>query len=245
MRSWPLIVVLLLFAAAASAQEAVSTVIVPVVGSVFGPGVRWKTDVEVINDTGRAADVALELSAAPGAPFIAFTLAPGDTQRFTDIIGQAFGIDLALSPMRVMTSGRRSVTVRATVYGLRGEGLSPLQPVAVYPEQSFYPLRVLDGLAFSDDFRTNIGLVNFSDGDADFALALQRVPGRNIAITRVRVGPGSFLHTSIQSLVPLITKGTDFSVVVESGAPETYIYASVVESATQAGTFVAPRIGNR
>ncbi|MBV8519677.1 MAG: hypothetical protein JO197_19960 [Acidobacteria bacterium] len=243
------------FAAAVAAQErpvasnadaATSTVIVPVVGSVIGASMaHWKTDLELINDTGHEADVALELSTATDSPAIVLTLAPGEVQRFSDLVGQAFGLDAVLSPLRVTTSGRRSVTVRATVYAISAGEVSPPQPIAVYTPQSFYPLRALDNLAFSDEFRTNIGLLNYSEQDAMFVLALQRIPGRNVAVSYISVGAGSLLHTSIQSLFPLIETGSGFSVVVESGTPETYVYASVIESARQAGQFIAPRPANR
>lgn len=242
-----LLLALLLFAGSARAQE-VATAIVPVVGNVFGATmVRWKTDVEIVNDTGRDTDVALELPSAPDQPLILLTLAAGQSQRFTDITAQAFGIQNVLSPLRVTTSGRRSVSVRATAYATRDGSpfLSPLQPLGVYAASSFYPTRILDGLAFSEDFRTTIGLVNFGERDADFVLGLQRIPGRTIAVSQVRVRPNGIVHTSIQSLFPLITEGTGFSVVVETPASETYVYASVIESAEHAATFVAPRVGLR
>ena len=241
------LLILLLTAGTTAAQD-VSTAIVPVVGSVFGATMaRWKTDVEIVNDTGRDLDVGVELPCAPGAPAILLTLGAGQSQRFTDITAQAFGIDNVLSPLRVTTAGRRSVTVRASVYAIRDGSaeVSPPQPLSVYVGQAFYPTRVLDNLAFSEDFRTNIGLVNFGERDADFILALQRIPGRTIAVSRLRVHPGAMVHTSIQSVFPLITDGTGFSVVVETPARETYVYASVVESANQAGRFVPARIGTR
>ncbi len=242
-----LLLVLLLIAETSAAQS-VSTAIVPVVGSVFGATmIHWKTDVEIVNDTGRDLDVGLELPTAPGGPAILLTLSAGQTQRFTDITGQAFGLDHVMSPLRVTTAGPRSVTVRAAVYAFR-EGspdISPPQPLGVYVGQAFYPTRVLDNLAFSQEFRTNIGLVNFGERDADFILALQRLPGRSIAVSRLRVHPGTMTHTSIQSIFPLITDGIGFSVVVETPAPETYVYASVVESANHAGRFVTARVGNR
>jgi hypothetical protein len=241
------LVVLLLIAGTSAAQE-VSTAVVPVAGSVLGAGLaRWKTDVEISNDTGRDLDVSVEMPCAPGAPAILLTLSAGETQRFTDITGQAFGLENVLSPLRITTAGRRSVSVRAAAYAFRDGGaeLSSMQPLSVYVGQSFYPTRVLDNLAFSEDFRTNIGLVNFGERDADFLLALQRIPGRTIAVSRMRVNAESIVHTSIQSIFPLITDGSGFSVVVETGAPDTYVYASVVESASQSGRFVAARVGNR
>ena len=240
-----LLLMLLLCARTAVAQE-VSTAVVPVVGSVLGATmIRWKTDVELVNDTGRPTDVALELPLAPGLAEFFVTMSPGQTLRFPDI-AQAFQLDHVLSPLRVTTSGRRTVTVRARVYALRdGEPPSPSQPLTVFVGPSFFPTRVLDNLAFSEEFRTNIGLVNFGEREAEFVLGLQRIPGRTIAVSRVGVRAGGMSHMSIQSLFPLITEGSGFNVVVETASRDTYAYASVIESSNHAGRFVAPRVGLR
>jgi hypothetical protein len=231
-------------AAAQQAEEPVTTVIVPVVGSVIGMnGVSWKTDVELVNTLGREAIVALQLPTAPESPAIVLTLAPGQVQRFTDVAGEAFGLDTALSPLLVTTSGRRSVSIHATVYGVRGSEVSPAQPIAVQYGATFSPFRMLDGLTFDDEVRTNIGLANLGDKEADVVLGLQRVRGRNIATTRVKIPPLTLWHTSIQQLFPLISQGIDFSVLVETSAPDTHVYASVIENATSAARFIQPRPG--
>jgi hypothetical protein len=242
-----ILTLLFLLAAGAGAQEvSTSTTIVPVVGSVFGPSmVRWLTDVEVANETGLPLDVALELPAVPDAPAFLLTLGPGQVQRFTDIVGQAFGVESALSPLRVTTGGRRSVSVRANAYAVKAGNVSPLQQLDVYPNDTWFPIRVLDGLAFNEQLRTNIGLVNFGEQDTDFLLALQRIPGRNVAVTHVRVAAGALLHTSIQSLFPLITEGSGFSVAVETPSRQTHVYASVIENADNRARFIASRIGSR
>ncbi|HEX8173452.1 MAG TPA: hypothetical protein VF824_23155 [Thermoanaerobaculia bacterium] len=234
---------LLLCAFGAAAQSSDSaTVVVPVVGSVFGATmVHWQTDLELINDTGRETDVALELTGADAPPIIV-SMAPGQVQRFPNVVTDAFDTDNVLSPLRITTGGRRSVTVRAAVYAVRGAEVSPLEPIAVYAPQSWFPIRVLDDLAFSEQFRTNIGLLNYGTREAVFTLALQRLPGRNLAVTTIVVGPNALFHMSIQSIFPLITEGEHFSVVVECAAPETYVYGSVIESAHHAGRFVVPRI---
>ena len=245
-----LTIAFMLLAASAAAQDLpptpVSTTVVPVVGSTFGVSmVRWLTDVEIVNETGFPADVAIELSSVPDAPVFFLTLGPGQAQRFTDIVGQAFGLEAALSPLRVTTGGRRPVTVRATAYAVGGAEISPLQPLGVYGGETWFPIRVLDGLAFSDELRTNIGLANLGDQDADLVLGLQRVPGRNVAISHLRVAAGTLLHTSIQSIFPMITKGDGFSVVVETSARQTHVYASVIRNADNGATFITPRIGTR
>lgn len=244
MKWFLLLVVLLLSAGASAQQEPTSTAVVPVVGSVLGAtNVLWKTDVEIVNDTGGAVTAALELTSVPGTALI-LDLAPGATERFTDIVTQAFGLDAALSPLRVTTTGRRSVTVRATAYALRAQGVSKLQALTTSYGSNWAPFRALDGLGFADDLRTNIGLANFSARDADFILALQRLPGRDIAVTHVRVGAESLLHISIQSLFPLIEKGEHFRIVVETPVRDSYVYASVIDN-EHTGTFIAPRVTSR
>lgn len=242
-----LLLVLSLAAAFPVAAQEVATAVVPVVGSVVGATmVRWKTAVEVVNDTGADVDFSMEMPLSPELAEMATRLPRGAVLRYPDVTSQLFGVDNVMSPLVVRTYGRRSVTVRASVYAIRADGqASPPEPLSVSFGSSFYPVRVLDGLAFSEDFRTNIGLVNFGERDADFVLALQRIPGRSIAVTTARVRAGSMIHMSIQSLFPLISEGTGFSVVVETPARETYIYASVIESSNHAGKFVAPRVGLR
>lgn len=236
--------VAMLVAASASAQTQSVSVLVPIVGSVEGVNaVRWKTDLELHNDSREAMFVALRLPTAPDQPTFGFSLPPGGTQRFTDLVAEAFGVDAALSPLIVETMGKRSVRVNANVYGIRGTEVTRGEPIPVAYNESAYPLRTLNGLSFSDIFRTNLGLVNLSDRDSMFTLALQRVAGRNIAVTRISLGPNTLAHTSIQALFPMITRGDDFSVVVETSSPNTYVYASVIENATSEARFITPAIG--
>ena len=240
-----LLILFMLSAASASAQELVTT-IVPVVGNVPGVNViRWMTDVEITNVGALEADVAIELPAAPQAPLFVFTLGSGQSQRFTDIVGQAFGLPAALSPLRVTTLGNRNIRIRATAYAITGDGTSAMQPIAIYNENTWYPLRVLDGLAFSDAWRTNIGVVNVGETPADVLFALQKIPGRNVAISPMRVPPGAVVHIPIQQLFPMITEGSGFSVLVETGARDTHVYASVIDNATSSGQFIVPRISVR
>ena len=243
------ILALLLGSASASAQSAtppvVTTVVVPVVGSVTGANdVRWKTDIELVNDFKSDALVSLMLPTAPEQPFIMTPIPAGGSMRFTDVVGEAFGMDGALSPLVVTTQGRRSITIHATVYGVRGTEIFKPQPIAVNYGTAYHPLRVLQGLSFSDDYRTNLGLVNLSDKPVEFHLALQKIPGRNLALTHIPLPPNSMWHVAIQFVFPLITAGDDFSIVVECSDPDTYVYASVIENATNAATFVQPSVAN-
>jgi len=250
-----LIVAVLLAAATAAAQTPPpetapeppkATVMVPVVGKVFGAGsVQWRTDVDLINNLGRDVMVMLTLPTAPEEPFLLLPLPAGATQRFTDVIA-AFAMDRALSPLLVKTiNSRKPVGVVATVYAVKlDEPAAPIhpEPIAVSYVDAFHPVRTLYGLSFSDNFRTNVGFANLGEAPALFTIALQRVTGRNIAVTQITVPQGTLWHTSIQALFPLITKGEDFSLLIETGSRETYVYGSVIENSTNEAKFIEPMI---
>jgi hypothetical protein len=174
-----------------------------------------------------------------------FTLTPGETKHYVDVTAEAFGLNTALSPLRITSNTRRGVTVRAFAYAVGGGRVSPMQNIAVYTGSTYFPVRILDGLAFSTAYRTNVGLVNLGDEPAEFLLALQRLPGRNLAIKRMNVNPGALVHVAIQALFPVIERGEGFSIVIETNARDTHVYASVIESATNAARFIAPRVGAR
>lgn len=244
----------LVFAAAAHAQTAAQppaadepppsvTVMVPVVGRVWGmAGVQWRTDVELINDMPADATVFLSLPTAPDQPFISFDIPPHQMQRFSDVIGQAFGMEGALSPLMVQTVGRQSVRVVASVYSVQGDTVSQAEPIAVAYRDVFFPLRALYGLSFNDAYRTNIGFANLNDSPVLFTVALQHVEGRNIAVNQLTVPANSLWHTSIQTLFPLITKGDDFTVLIETGAHDTYVYGSVISNTDNHAQFIEPTI---
>ena len=240
-------ILLLLAAATATAADAPQSVsvLVPIVGSVVGiNNVRWKTDIDLFNDNRAEASVILSLPTAPDQPFILVTIPPSSGQHFGDIVAETFGMTETLSPLKITTiESARSVRVLANIYGVHDAEITRPEPIAITYGPSYGPLRTLSGLSFSDTFRTNIGLANLGVNEAFFTLALQRVPGRNVAVTTYRVPASSLVHTAVQSLFPVITKGDDFLVLVETSSPDTYIYASVIDNATNQTRFIQPSIG--
>src|SRR5258708_35264100 len=103
-----LIPVLLLLASAGSyaaeTQPQSVSVLVPIVGSVVGVNnVRWKTDIDLFNDSRSEANVMLSLPTAPAQPFLFVSIAPGSRQHFTDIVPATFGMDATLSPLKITT----------------------------------------------------------------------------------------------------------------------------------------------
>lgn len=237
-----LVLCILLVAGSLAAQDAgdIATAIVPVVGSVLGENhVMWKTDLELVNDSGAEVIVALEPIGYDDR-MIVESIEPGGVRRYPDLAGAAFGLEGVLVPLAVRTSGRRSVLVRAAAYGMRGAESFPPLPIPVTYTHAWSPSRVLSGLAFSTDYRTNIGLVNLGTKPVDVVLGLQRIAGRTLAVQRLTLPPSTLRHIAIQALFPLITKGKDFSVIVETSGRETHLYASVVENATNVARFIQP-----
>jgi hypothetical protein len=231
----------------ATAQEPppqTTSVVVPVVGSTDGPNnIRWRTDIELRNDARTEATVSLALPTAPDQPAVITTIPPGQTVRFPDIVGETFGFERVLSPLVVETMGRRSVNIVATAYSMRGTETFQPQPITIdYQNLGGALLRMLSGLSFNDNYRTNIGLANLGTQQANFTLALRRLEGRNVAISRIPVAPNTLYHIAIQTLFPLITAGDDFSIVIESNSPDTYVYASVIDNQTNAAHFVQPLV---
>ncbi len=226
--------------AQSESAEPMVEVVVPVVGSVNGANdTRWRTDLDLRNDSPGKATVAIILAIDPDDKFAILEFAPGETKHIVDVVATLFSTS-ALSPLIVRTQGRRSIGIRATAYGVRGTEVFKPEPIAISYGESSLPIRTLRGLSFNDTFRTNVGLANLGDTDAVFVLALQRLSGRNVAVTRLTVAPGALWHVPIQMLFPLITAGDDFSIVIETSSPQTYVYASVIENETNSATFVPP-----
>ena len=235
----------LLIAAAArlSAQQDISTAVVPVVGSVVGENlIAWKTDLELINDSRAEVVVVIEPVGFEDRMIIE-TIEPGGVRRYPDLVGSALGLDGVLTALFVRTSARRSVLIRATAYGRRGEEAFPPLFIPATYVVTHVPTRVLSGLAFSNEYRTNIGLANLGPTPAQVVLGLQRLAGRTLAVQRLTLPPGTLHHNSIQTLFPMITKGGEFTVVVETSARDIHVYASVLDNATNVARFVQPSTG--
>ena len=233
------------FAQTGSAGDSSSiSAYVPVVGSTLGAdNIIWKTQLELANTSAAEVTVGISLPAAPDQPLLILTMPPGGIQRFDDVVGEAFGLDRAMSPLLVQTQGRRSVTVRASAYGVRGAEVFRPEPISVSYGEPYYPVRYLNGLSFSDAYRTNIGLANLGDQEATFVIAFQRVPDRNLAVSRFTVPPNTLWHQSVQALFPMIDTGDDFSVLIETFSRHTFVYASVIDNATNEAHFIEPVIG--
>lgn len=232
------------FARGVRAQEAdqqYATTIVPLVGTIRGMGdVRWRADVRIINETLNPIEAILMLPAAPEQPWMMTTISAGDAVVFSDIASEAFGMENILSPLYVHALGTRPLTVATMITGEGPQGaVRPQFTRANY--SGFFPARLtLTRLAYNDDYRTNVGLVNLDDKAVSVTMGLQRVTGRNIMTVTRTLAPQSVVHVPIQELFPLVTNATDLVVIMEFSSSRAYGYASVLRNDDHSGIFIGP-----
>ena len=200
--------VLLLASSSVFGQSATVSVIVPVVGSTIGPfDTHWKTDVILYNDLKSEVTVALSLPTAPDQPAMILTIPGGRAQRFTDVVGEAFGLDNVLSPLLVQTQGSRSVRVVASAYALKADTPPSPQPIPVTDANGFFQLRTLGPIAYSESRRTNIGLIHLGEREAVITLALRGPTGEVAGASRSVLPPNTMWHLAVQQLFPGIAQG--------------------------------------
>ena len=219
-------------------------VVVPVIGSVVGAGgVRWRTELRILNNQSREMTVSLLLPTIGDDRFLVQTLGPGEAMAFHDVLAEVFGLDNALAPLLISMTSARPAAIFATAFGQRADSETSPQPITPLLATPSMPTRILGGLSFNEGFRTNIGLANLGSGTAQFTLALRRVEGRNLAVTEIVLPPNSLRHFPIQQLFPIITDGDNFAVYIESPAANTYVYASVIDNHSSEARFVSPWLG--
>jgi hypothetical protein len=217
----------------------VSRVVVPVAGSVKGAGdFEWRTDIVITNPLASDVEVILTMPAIPNEPFMMTTIPARATVALMDVARQAFGSPGKLSPLVVHTIGPISVAVSANAYPV-GAGIAPYrQAIPASQTMAGVGLHRFAPLAINDRYRTNVGLVNLGETEAMITLAVQRVAGRNLAMTTIPVPPRGLVHASLRGLFPLMPDGDNIILIAESVTSETDVYASVIDNESQRAVFV-------
>jgi hypothetical protein len=232
---------IILVAAAARADDDVTQVLVPVVGTVPGiGGMSWRTEFAIVNDRRQSVDVILTLPTVGDEYLLAVTLQPGQVIHYPDLMGELFGLSGILAPLAVTVSGRRPLPIQTTVWGTMGTDMPRAQPIPVYYPTGPAPLLVLNDLSVTDDVRTNVGLGNVGTTAAEFVLALRRFEGRNVEIRRLVVPPNVLWQVPLQLLFPVLTEGNDLSLAIDVQSTGAYAYASVIANSTGEARFVQP-----
>lgn len=219
----------------------ITTAIVPVIGRTVGiGGVVWTADVILTNRSNQPLDVVLTAPGVAGEPFVFLTLQPGESSPFPDVAAEAFGVQNDLAPLLVQTLGESSVHVASVIRGLGPDGaVRPQIPRILYARPNNMT-SLLSGLRIDEEYRTNIGLANVGDAAATVSLSLQRMTGRPLDTVTLVLSPRSLRQVALGEIFPIVTEGSDLSVVVEFLSPDAYAYASVLRNETHDGFFVGP-----
>lgn len=234
------IVSMLCVSALAQEDETVYRSVVPVVGHTMGiGGVEWRSQLAMTNPNHAEITVGLTLMGG-GEPFFFTTLAAGQTVVLGELVGSVLGSPGVISLLEVMSMGAGPVSVGVEVFGYKDGELVAKQPVPVYTSSLPFVSERLSGLVVNDHFRTNVGIANGGDQPATVSLSLQRIDGRTIASVVIPVAPRSLLHSPLRAYFPLLTEGTDLTVIADVSHPEVIVYGSVVSNSTHEARFIAP-----
>lgn len=216
--------------------------VVPVVAEVVGVGnVLWRSEVFLRNSGFEDLEVVLSMPGTPGEPFFFTTVSAGESLALNALISEVFGVGQAIAPLLVQTIGPRPVTVISTIRGFKSDGFTRPQVIPVLYGSRLGTSGLLPGLAINEQQRTNVGLVNYGPAPATFSVGIQVLPGRNVDATLVYVPPFSVTQRALQELFPIITEGENLVVIAESYSADTFVYASVIDNATNEPRLVLSR----
>ncbi|MBW3563962.1 MAG: hypothetical protein KY459_04495 [Acidobacteria bacterium] len=239
-----LAVAIALTASTLSAQEAAAPrthrMFVPVVGHLVGVGeVLWKTDLALQNRTAGELTVGLTLLAA-NEPFFFTTMEPGQVIPLAELVGGVLSSPGVKGVLEVNSIGTAPVSVRTIVTGWKDGKAITSQNIPSYPASIGPVNAVLRGLRSDEEYRTNVGIANASDGVRIVTLALQRVDNRSIGITTIVLGPGELIHRGLPEYFSVLGSGSDLTLVAEPSDDGVVVYATILDNETHHARYIEP-----
>ncbi len=254
----------------ASTPEQSPRQIIPAVAHTQGVGGSfWQTDLVIFNPSDRAALLRLELvpnlGEDPGfTPIVSLDtpLEPRQTMVLPDVLGGSFsestsgamvvtGRDAEGDPVPIVVTSR-TWTSDVGWYATYGQGI----PAVAWSQDGALDgqeRRVLD-LESSDDFRTNLGIVNPTGSvEETFLVKILDAGGAEVGSVYYRLGP----HAHIQRndiLRELGLEGSGFTAVVRrtraeavgggttSEPPDFVVYGSKVDQRSNDPTYLAAQV---
>lgn len=234
MRRLTLILVALVLAASAAPVMALSSsadLIVPAAGR----GAPWGTDMYVHNPGDATVTGSIYWlvrgSANPNPMSVNFSLEPGETAIYEDIIFADFGLESGNGAFRVTASDAVIVNTRifasdgSETFGQGFEGVP-----AAAATQSGSSARVV-GLSFNSAFRTNIYATAGANG-ASATLRLVEPDGDEIATANVTLGVYEPYLRRVDQVFSGVANFDNATLVVEITAGSAVFGASKVDNAT-------------
>lgn len=218
-------------------------VVVPVVARTEGEfGSRWKTDLVVTN-------AARSSSMTPVTVFISYmtggavsrtittTLNPTETRVYRDVLSSEFGMTSGFGLVRVSTgSATQNVIARARIYNTGSSAGEYGQGVPGIPSDALKRDHLMTGLSGVDGNRTNVGIANPWNIDANYTVSLYE-PNGEFRGSYTTIIPARSVN-QFNTFEPFGISPFDGATVRITSTLGVYAYASVVRNDTGDATFV-------
>jgi hypothetical protein len=193
---------------------------------------KWKSNLALLNLSGRGVTADLTYRHGGGAPATLVTLADGELREFANIAADLFGAPASSGAVDVDADGPLVVTARTfndSPDGTFGQYLPGLgSSAALTPGDDGY----LSQLKSTDDFRTNIGFTNFGENSCNVRVLLHDDQGVRKGLFHATVPAGGW--TQVNRVFEASGVGRcplGYAIVeVLTGGCEVWAYASVVDN---------------
>jgi hypothetical protein len=208
-------------------------------GIAHAPGAndtRWRSSLSVFNPNERTADLDITFRTASGSTVQWAAVPPGATLEWTDVVRDLFGENSSLSGAVEVVSSRR-VIVTARTFNLSDVGTFGQYLPGCRAEDAlvFGGVGYLPQIKGGDDFRTNIGLINFGHSECTVSVTLHDELGRQIGSPlTLTVEPAAWSQTNdvfAEADAGSCRVGHATVEVLTPGC-SVWAYASVVDQAT-------------
>jgi hypothetical protein len=133
---------------------------------------RWKSDLALLNLSGSGATAEMTYRHGDGSASSNLTLADGELREFSNVAAEIFSSPDSSGVVDVAADGALVVTSRTyndAPDGTFGQSVPGVEAAEAMPAQTE---GVLSQLASDDDFRTNIGYVNFNTAECSVQTTL-------------------------------------------------------------------------
>jgi len=215
--------------------------VVPAAAHVKGAeGTNWKTDLEVHNPGSSAVTFTVEAlirgQANPSPPSATFTVEPGHSRRFADVLDAVFHLSGAAA-LRI-TPGSGALMATSRTYNDTGSGtygqLIPARPVAeaAATASGARLLQLAQSSSNTKGYRTNLGLTNATGSTISVNVRLFDGEGHELDLVTQELEPHEFVQ--IDKIFRQAVSGTveNGYATVASPTPGAafFAYASVVDN---------------
>lgn len=218
--------------------------VLPAAGSVQGSTAFFRTSLQMLNPTSNTISGSLVfhkqlVSAAPGDPSLAFTLTPGQTLSYADVLA-SMGIS-GLGTLDIVTNGGDAPIATARIFSDGGAaGTSGFSEEGVSPNDAldFFSHGILLIPPDLTNFRMNIGVRTLDPG-ATLNVSTYDSTGNFKGTRTVPYGPNIFDQVPVATFTGLSTvpAGGYILITFNVFGGRAFVYSSVIDNRTSDSTY--------